>query len=976
MNVLDTSLIRLKGFDRRGCVASLNTITVDSFKITGEFSDPADFVVAFLHRALDRDGHLYTNKYLPAYNLDGVVFDFDLSGTGFQFPTSLKFQSVPWGKVSYILKDGTSGTFPLNITSVTGGVKASGLFTVTSPGPAAFDRVQLVYLGNTIYDYVVVGGDTTTDIAASLVTQINTSTDIEASNVTNAITVKYRNEGTDGNNIAIFEMHKNANTTIVPSANTLLTGGTNPTSCHISLDFTGILGANATQVQELWITIAPIVNTITGYTRQEFSYEITNWAVSGTVVPVLYADQTQSVVIKAKDYNVTYLGNWEEVSDNWYNAGFARRSSTTGDQFVVSYYCQYTHDLYCSFACGSLLGFGTFTIDGGSPFTRYTGFNISPPESCRQILQTGLSAGPHTIVFTVLSGSITFDFLHAVIPISTPLVRTLDTGITSAADFDTGFTNQVSPQYFVQRHVGMGFGARLDFYGGVFFAHRRRRRGGFYPTVECTITGPLDFGDSFGGGTADSWFITIGGTTLGATTFPFDTVDTLSQRLCNAINSTFVAVLAFPTGAPGVFQIQVTSPINAFSFSSSYSSTGGTLVSTGSLENGNEGIWEIDDLALNPLTRGYLDYVTDLYGELTLAEIGLTISHSQELLAPPDFGGIGTTWIQRYFDGTTVLTATGFGQWGVGFVGNVAGTTITQFGHGYSEGYRWHGASGSTAYAFVIDSIVDVDNFILGLRLDSGSDLPQIGDSVFVELQTSQCAFSNVVSTYMGSVYANLPVGPWLQLGEILHWFFAGGFPLSMAFYDFDQDLAANVALGRSLDFFAGPDSDPSLNGFADADFLLNRLSAYLVNVTGAVPGATWELLYPNDVNFRISYQSPNFPFPLGGRLNRYINLPSSCYNNGGPIQKIAIEDLAWLTSYRNIDLSKESVVFAQTAPMAWALGNTSYFISWDNGGTAWNKLGNFALDKQIPRIVYWAGDHIVLLSWNLDKLLPRTRTY
>ncbi len=981
-NQLDTSLIRLKGFDRRGCVASLNSVTPNSFKLTGEFNDPADFLVFWIHRALDRDGHLYTNKYLPSYDLSGVVLDFDLGGYGFQTPSSTNFQSVPWGKVSYILKDGTSGVFPLNITSTTGGSKASKTFTVNSPGVAAFDRVQLIYLGNTIFDYVASGGETTSAIASNLAGQINLQTNISAAAVGSDITISYKEKGTDGNNVAILEMHKNVNTTITPSGNSYLASGTNPTATHITLDFSGILGFNATQVQELWITVAPIVSTTGNYSRTEFEYQITNWSVSSGR-GIEYAVPATSVVTKAVDYNVEYLGTWESVNDNWYLEGIGKRSSSVGDQFKISYYCQSTHDLYLSLLCGSSEGYGAVQIDGGLPFTRYSSFNISPAESHRQLITTSLPGGKHDVIFTILSGRITFDFLHAVVSSPTPYSRDLDAGLTAAFDFDTGFTYGVSPGYAVERHLGMGLGAGMNLYGGVFFAHRRIRVGGFFPTVTGNITGPLDIGDSFGGGSADTWFVTISGVTLGAATFPQDTVTTIAQRLVNAINSTFVAVRAFLTGSPGIFKIEVLSPSftdgTNFTFSSSYSSTSGSFVTTGSLNSGNEGIWGIDAAAVNPLTKGYSDYVTDLKGILDANGISLTISHSQELLAPPDAGGAGTTWIQRTYDDKRVLTATGFGLWGSGFVKSFAGSTVEVTGHGYYEGYRFHGANGFTFYAFIVDTVVDSNHFTVGTRLDSGSSFPTTGDSCYVELQTSQCAFSTEVGNYLGSVYSHLPAGTIKQLGEIFHWFFPTGDIPSMAFYDYDQNQAALIALGRGVDLFVDPDSNPSRNSYADADFLRTRLVNHLNLIISAAPGDTWEILHAYDVCYKNAYQTPNYPFPIGGALNLYINFPPGLGIPGSIVAKYAQEALAWSTSYGTIDKAKESIQFPITSPNSWVVdSNLTYFIPLQNGNCFWPREYFEAKDVGIERIVFWAGDHIVLLSWDLEKELnaERKRVY
>ena len=99
----------LRGFDRRGCAASLNNASASGFTVSGVFSDQADFAVLVLFDADDQFGHLFTTRYLPDFSLAGVTLDFDLAITNAQNPVSRKYQSVPWGALSYITKSETPG---------------------------------------------------------------------------------------------------------------------------------------------------------------------------------------------------------------------------------------------------------------------------------------------------------------------------------------------------------------------------------------------------------------------------------------------------------------------------------------------------------------------------------------------------------------------------------------------------------------------------------------------------------------------------------------------------------------------------------------------------------------------------------------------------------------------------------------------------------------------------------------------------
>ena len=157
----------------------------------------------------------------------------------------------------------------------------------------------------------------------------------------------------------------------------------------------------------------------------------------------------------------------------------------------------------------------------------------------------------------------------------------------------------------------MGLTADIDFYCGVFFHLIRTRSGGHFHSAIVTISGTLDPGNGFFGGNDDSFFLDIGGTTLGVSVSSFDTVTTVAQRFVNGINNTFVGVWALVTGT-GQLTITTLSPINGFTLSSSYTTfLGATLTVSGDILAGNEGIWSVDSTQTSPLNKGFFDWITD-----------------------------------------------------------------------------------------------------------------------------------------------------------------------------------------------------------------------------------------------------------------------------------------------------------------------------------------------------------------------------
>ena len=261
--------LSLTGFDRRGAVASINNATASGFTVSGAWSDQADFANLLLFNADDLFGHLYTSRYLPDFSLAGVTLDVDLAITGCQYPASTKYQSVPWGKLSYITSaTETPGTVALPApTSTSGGVAASVSLTLAGT-PTNYDRIQIVFLGNEVFDYTLATGQLLSDVAYAFAAYINanyTSATVPLTCTSSGPTITFTctQVGRDGNGIQLFTMYKTAgNTQIYPTASgqtfsgqiAKLTGGVDPTSMHYHLDFSSLGLASCRQI---WLTLAP-----------------------------------------------------------------------------------------------------------------------------------------------------------------------------------------------------------------------------------------------------------------------------------------------------------------------------------------------------------------------------------------------------------------------------------------------------------------------------------------------------------------------------------------------------------------------------------------------------------------------------------------------------------------------------------------------------------------------------------------------
>jgi hypothetical protein len=103
----------LRGFDRRGAAVAFHSATNDEYKLSGVFRDFADFAVHVIWDADDFFNHI-TTKWLPDFDFSGMVLEFDLDyNDQLQGIESPKNAWISWDSLSYIRKDGSSGTIKL-----------------------------------------------------------------------------------------------------------------------------------------------------------------------------------------------------------------------------------------------------------------------------------------------------------------------------------------------------------------------------------------------------------------------------------------------------------------------------------------------------------------------------------------------------------------------------------------------------------------------------------------------------------------------------------------------------------------------------------------------------------------------------------------------------------------------------------------------------------------------------------------------
>jgi len=209
--------------------------------------------------------------------------------------------------------------------------------------------------------------------------------------------------------------------------------------------------------------------------------------------------------------------------------------------------------------------------------------------------------------------------------------------------------------------------------------------------------------------------------------------------------------------------------------------------------------------------------------------------------------------------------------------------------------------------------------------------------------------------TAMAGLMLAAGLTPKLQFGEILWWFLANG--SGMAFYDADTQAAAQLALSRALATFHTPNDDPSVNTYADANFLRTRLYNYVAAIQSYVlsqcPSALFELLWPMDVND-----------PDNCKLLRYINLPTKWSTRAGSgFDTFIIEGYQYPGINHNLDQATRCAQYPWKE-LAWDQAHCRYLMGLYYGTWPWlrefvnvNRLG-------LPAIKIWAYDHLCLFGW------------
>lgn len=907
--------IALRGFDDRGAAAALHAATADSFKVSGVFRDPADFCVLMLFDADNFYEHPRL-KFLPDFSFAGVVLQFDVRSEGLQPVDSNKFPTIDWPYLDVVRADGSSAQLTLfDYATQQGGsyTQASADFLVTASPAVAFDRVTLVYQ-NLKFDYIAAGGESAADVADILVAQINAaSSDIDAERVGSAIRVRARKGGRDGNMIGLYAQSKTATLTLSPGFQKL-TGGSSDATWRVRLDFSAALGGTA-EIRQMWLTFAPALADGAAYESTEFVATFTNWLVTGANAALQVAGPG-SVRVEEDDRWCTYSGDgWTVVPNNeeagFYSKGFGRRSANIGDAVTVAYSCPYPHDLYLGTGLHSNRGLIGVRLDGEAETTLNCYLDAATAVNTRRLLRSGVSAGEHSVVLRhAAGGPVYFDFIEAAVPSDVPDALEPRPLVSAAMDYGTNHSYLNSAARVMWWNAMLGHTGPLNVYGSVFWGDERDN-----PTrqvASCSI----DFA-ALGIVDGDSVFVKVADFAFGCSVFPPDTPESIALHFAIYMNSFSVGTVAEASGSVLTISNRAVGSAYNFTVEAWKESPARTDIDvTGSLLGGVAGLWVIDPSKPRTLNRAIREWLADLLAECSTRNTEITIAWSMEMLNPPDNPEAGEVWASRYPNGDPVLTATGFST-------NV--TTHCAFSPAVLEFQK--------------------RRFLETADLMAAAGVPvivQVGEFTWWYFNSATPPTSNP------AVLGTSPVGK------------------GMAYYDAATQARANAELGRDLALFTWPESDPSVNGYADADLLRRILDGHIRAISDHVkashPTAQIEILLALDVNFRTQAGR----FDLGGQLNHYINVPPSFLDPAtAPFDRIKMEALDWQVGSRDTDLSRETMRFPYEAG-SWPRNRVRVLIGNFNGGACWERAYLDAVGEGLACINYWAHDHIHIFGWDV----------
>lgn len=988
--------LALRGFDDLGASAALHSATPNSFKVSGMFRDPADFAVLVLYDADNFYDHPRL-KYLPDFNFDGLTLTCDVRYSGLIPLDSPKFATIDWPYLDVITETGEQKQITLFDTTRAVQVdgtysKAEATFVIKDNGMKEWDRITLWYLNlnfdylapkveggflfnskgagsqhtvtvnGVAYTYTEAASDTNTAVALGVASVLGACPLVTATigdgtaerGPTNLVIVRARRDDGVAFDVVVESTTQRltgAGPGAVASAlaaqinavnwkdvgaliaiRAQATGDTlriiadrpgedgNSLAMYAvwknenlradkdavaftggSSDATWRLTLNFTalgipKIRLMWLTFSPKL-ALGAFEDLPWEATFTNWTVSGPEsTKYLSVASPGSVRVEEDDSWCSYTGEWKPES-GFFSEGWARRASKIGDSVTVKYACSGTHDLYLGTSLYTNSAKIGVRVDSEPEIIVDLFLQNEPNVNTRRRLKASVPAGEHSVVMRVVdAGSIERPKFFYFDFLEAAIRGDVPDALPAQTNLSPALDYSTDHTYKLSPGRVLWNFEKLGFHGPL-----NEYIGVFWWNQRKRVNAyspeaKITFTGQFN--PQESMFITLGGKDVGKTTWWNEDNTTIAKHFAQSINATFVGVWAKANG--NVLTITSRSPKQAYRYDLSVRKDGS---SSGAIA----------------VTTPFQTYKKE------------------------DLG----TW--QVDPAQTPALNRGAQEW-------------------HTDMFRLcHQAGREIVVAESMELVYPPQGF--AATFVDGK--PVVTDVGFGNMSSTHCSFCQPMRDYQKSVFkmlADLMAGagltPELQLGEFLWWFFtnrnAANPDGGMAFYDTETSAAAQAALGRPLHKFRGPDDDPTVNGGADAKFLRNRLRDHANEIMAYVrsfhPNAKFELLFPYDVN----HPEPAGIHNLGGRLNRFINMPAEWESKGtSNFDRMKMEALDFGAWSRNLDLARTAIDFP--LQLGWPRDSVRHLVPIFRTGYPWEKEMAMADAAGIPFINLWAWDHVCI---------------